>query len=40
MQELVGYGLLVHLGKGVYDITHEGEHYLASELDARDLELE
>jgi len=35
---LVSYGLLVHLGNGVYDITREGEQYLTGELDARDLE--
>lgn len=37
---LVAYGLLVHLGNGVYDITREGEQYLAGKLDARDLESE
>ena len=35
---LVKYGLLVHPGNGVYDITRTGEQYLAGELDARDLE--
>lgn len=35
---LVSYGLLVHLGNGVYDITRTGEQYLAGELDARDLD--
>jgi len=35
---LVTYGLLVHLGNGVYDITQKGKQYLAGELDARDLE--
>ncbi|MDL0136098.1 hypothetical protein PNQ20_04425 [Halobacterium salinarum] len=37
-KKLVSYGLLVHLGNGVYDITRTGEQYLAGELDARDLE--
>ena len=35
---LVSYRLLVHLGNGVYDITEQGEQYLAGELDARDLD--
>jgi predicted transcriptional regulator len=34
---LVAYGLLVHLGNGVYDITREGEQYLNGDLDAREL---
>nr|WP_237560635.1 MarR family transcriptional regulator [Halostella litorea] len=37
---LVEYRLLVHLGNGVYDITREGEQYLAGDLDARDLDPE
>ena len=37
---LVKYGLLVHLGNGVYDITRSGEQYLAGDLDARDLDPE
>ncbi|ADD07686.1 homolog to phage PhiH1 repressor protein (plasmid) [Natrialba magadii ATCC 43099] len=37
-KKLVIYGLLVHLGNGVYDISPEGEQYLDGELDARDLE--
>ena len=37
-KKLVSYKLLVHLGNGVYDITREGEQYLAGELDARELE--
>ena len=37
---LVTYGLLVHLGNGVYDITSEGEQYLNGDLDARDLDAE
>lgn len=35
---LVEYGLVIHLGNGVYDITREGEQYLTGDLDARDLE--
>ncbi|WP_435349215.1 MarR family transcriptional regulator [Haloarchaeobius sp. HRN-SO-5] len=35
---LVDYGLVVHLGNGVYGTTHEGEQYLAGDLDARGLE--
>ncbi|MDS0296654.1 hypothetical protein NDI79_21015 [Halogeometricum sp. S3BR5-2] len=35
---LVAYGLVVSLGNGVYDITREGEQYLAGELDARTLD--
>ncbi|MEY7851578.1 MarR family transcriptional regulator [Natrarchaeobius sp. A-rgal3] len=37
---LVSHGLLVHLGNGVYDVTREGERYLAGELDVRELEAE
>ena len=37
-KKLVNYGLLVHLGNGVYDITGDGEQYLAGELDAATLE--
>ncbi|ELY62787.1 phage PhiH1 repressor protein [Natrinema versiforme JCM 10478] len=37
---LVEYGLLVHLGNGVYDITRTGEQYLAGDLDARGLDPE
>jgi len=37
-KKLVSYGLLVHLGNGVYDITREGEKYLTGELDVRKLE--
>ncbi|UWG47807.1 PhiH1 repressor family protein, contains HTH domain [Halanaeroarchaeum sp. HSR-CO] len=37
---LVEYGLLVHLGNGVYDFTRTGEQYLAGDLDARDLDPE
>jgi hypothetical protein len=35
---LVSYGLVVHLGNGVYDITQAGNAYLSGELDARDLD--
>ena len=37
---LVEYGLLVHLGNGVYDITRTGEQYLSGDVDARDLDPE
>lgn len=37
---LVSYGLLVHLGNGVYDITDAGERYLAGDLDAARLDPE
>lgn len=37
-KRLVSYGLLVHLGNGVYDITVEGKAYLDGELDVRNLE--
>lgn len=37
-KKLVNYGLLLHLGNGVYDITREGEQYLAGELDVQKLE--
>lgn len=37
-KKLVSYQLLVHLGNGVYDITRQGEKYLAGELDVRELE--
>lgn len=39
-KKLVRYGLLVHLGNGVYDVTREGERYLAGDLDASELEPE
>lgn len=35
---LVSYGLLVHFGNGVYEITRQGEQYLAGEIDAQTLE--
>lgn len=37
---MVSYGLLVHLGNGVYDMTHEGDQYLTGDLDARELDRE
>jgi len=37
-KKLVSYQLLVHLGNGVYDITRQGEQYLAGELDVRELD--
>jgi predicted transcriptional regulator len=37
-KKLVDYGLLRHLGNGVYVITEQGEQYLEGELDADDLE--
>jgi len=36
--KLVNYGLLQHLGNGVYQITADGEAYLEGELDASELE--
>lgn len=35
---LVRYGLLVHLGNGVYDITRRGEQYLDGDLDVAALD--
>jgi predicted transcriptional regulator len=37
-KKLTSYGLVVHLGNGVYDITQDGEQYLAGELDVRELD--
>lgn len=37
-KKLVDYGLLRHLGNGVYVITEAGVEYLAGELDAANLE--
>ncbi len=37
---LVSYGLLVHLGNGIYDLTQEGEQYLSGELDVSTLTLD
>lgn len=39
-KKLVNYGLLQHLGNGIYVITEEGEKYLDGELDTADLENE
>lgn len=36
-RKLASYGLLKHLGNGVYRITSSGEQYLHGELDAADL---
>lgn len=36
--QLADYGLLQHLGNGVYVITDRGEEYLDGELDAAGLE--
>lgn len=36
--KLVDYGLLRHLGNGVFVITEAGEEYLEGELDAEKLE--
>lgn len=37
-RKLADFGLVQHLGNGVYRITERGEQYLAGELDAADLE--
>ncbi len=37
-KKLVVYGLLIHLGNGVYDITDAGQQYLDGELDVRNLD--
>lgn len=37
-KKLVNYGLLQHLGNGIYVITDEGRQYLEGELDAENLE--
>lgn len=37
-KKLVSYGLLVHLGNGVYDVTERGAQYLSGDLDVRELE--
>nr|WP_225871818.1 MarR family transcriptional regulator [Halosegnis rubeus] len=39
-RELTNYGMLQHLGNGVYRITETGEQYLEGEVDAEDLESE
>jgi predicted transcriptional regulator len=36
-RKLADYGMVQHLGNGVYRITKEGEQYLEGELDAREL---
>ena len=37
-RKLASYGLLNHLGNGVYQITETGEAYLEGEIDASNLE--
>lgn len=37
-KKLVSFGLLLHLGNGVYAISQSGEQYLCGELDASELE--
>jgi predicted transcriptional regulator len=37
-RELTNYGMLQHLGNGVYRITEMGEQYLEGEVDAIELE--
>lgn len=37
-KKLVAYGLVMHLGNGVYDITKAGKQYLGGELDVQNLE--
>lgn len=37
-RKLASYGLLKHLGNGVYRITEIGERYLIGEVDASELE--
>lgn len=37
-RELTNYGMLQHLGNGVYRITETGEQYLEGEVDAVELE--
>ena len=36
-RKLAAYGLTRNIGNGVYQITEEGEQYLAGELDASEL---
>ena len=38
LRRLAEYGMLQHLGNGVYVITQRGEDYLAGDLDADDIE--
>ena len=37
-KKLLDYGLIRHLGNGVYIISDEGQQYLDGELDAAELE--
>jgi len=37
-RKLTDYGMLQHLGNGVYRITKTGEQYLEGEIDAENLE--
>ena len=37
-RKLADYGMVQHLGNGVYRITTEGEQYLEGDLDVRELE--
>jgi len=37
-KKLLDYGLIRHLGNGVYIITDEGQQYLDGDLDAAELE--
>ncbi|WP_425504402.1 MarR family transcriptional regulator [Salinilacihabitans rarus] len=37
-KKLLDFGLIRHLGNGVYIITDEGQQYLDGELDAAELE--
>jgi len=37
-RKLTDYGMLQHLGNGVYRITETGEQYLEGEVDAENLE--
>lgn len=37
-KKLLNYGLIRHLGNGVYMITERGQEYLDSDLDAAELE--
>ncbi|MFA1612163.1 MarR family transcriptional regulator [Halobellus rubicundus] len=36
-RKLADYGMVQHLGNGVYRITNSGEEYLSGDLDAEDL---
>jgi len=38
LRRLAEYGMLQHLGNGVYVITQRGEDYLAGDLDADDID--